>query len=131
MKIGVTSQNFRTITGHAGKARRFLVYRIDAAGQVGEPDRLDLPKTLSMHEFRGDDHPIFDLDLLICGGSGEGFVRRLASHGVKVIATSETDPLTAVRRVIAGEPLPPALPHDHNHTHEHDEGSSQVRFHDP
>jgi hypothetical protein len=27
MRIGVTSQNFRTITGHAGKTRRFLVYQ--------------------------------------------------------------------------------------------------------
>jgi len=26
MRIGVTSQNFRTITGHAGKTRRFLVF---------------------------------------------------------------------------------------------------------
>ncbi|MEW8693532.1 MAG: nitrogen fixation protein, partial [Candidatus Thiodiazotropha endolucinida] len=26
MKIAVTSQNFRTITQHAGKTRRFLIY---------------------------------------------------------------------------------------------------------
>ena len=26
MKIAVTSQNFRTITGHAGKTRRFIIY---------------------------------------------------------------------------------------------------------
>ena len=28
MRIGVTSQNFRTITGHAGKTRRFLIYDV-------------------------------------------------------------------------------------------------------
>ena len=28
MRIAVTSQNFRTVTGHAGKARRFLVFDV-------------------------------------------------------------------------------------------------------
>jgi predicted Fe-Mo cluster-binding NifX family protein len=26
MKIAVTSQDFRTVTGHAGRARNFLIY---------------------------------------------------------------------------------------------------------
>lgn len=113
MKIGVTSQNFRTITGHAGKTRRFLVYSADAEGNPIEIDRLDLPREMSMHEFRGDRHPIDELDVLITGGCGDGFVRRLASRGVKVVATSETDPQTAVSAVFSGVPLPPAQPHEH------------------
>ena len=53
MKIGITSQNFRTITGHAGKTRRFLIYADDGSGKAVEIDRLDLPKEMSMHAFRG------------------------------------------------------------------------------
>lgn len=114
MKIGVTSQNFRTITGHAGKTRRFLVYRETGDGTFVEDERLDLPKTMSLHEFRGSEHPIFSLDLLITAGCGEGFRRRMATHQVEVIATAESDPATAVRKFLAGETLPPAEPHVHD-----------------
>ncbi len=113
MRIGVTSQNFRTITGHAGRARRFLIYEPDEQGQPREVERLDLPKEMAMHEFRGTDHPIFHLDALITGGCGQGFVDRLGAHGVRVYATGETDPVEAVRKLLAGEPLPPPQPHAH------------------
>jgi predicted Fe-Mo cluster-binding NifX family protein len=113
MKIGITSQNFRTITGHAGKTRRFLVFGQDEAGKPVEIERLDLPKEMSLHDYHADDHPIFAVDVLITGGSGQGFIQRLAAHGVQVIATSETDPYTAADKVFSGETLPPALPHDH------------------
>ncbi|WP_177418991.1 NifB/NifX family molybdenum-iron cluster-binding protein [endosymbiont of Lamellibrachia barhami] len=123
MKIGITSQNFRTVTGHAGKTRRFLVFEQDDSGQIVEGERLDLPKEMSMHEFRGSQHPVFELDVLITGGCGEGFIRRMASQGVRVVATSETDPHTAATKVVAGEALPPAEPHDHDHNHDHHHNS--------
>jgi len=113
MRIGVTSQNFRSITGHAGKTRRFLVYEARADGSIHETERLDLPKEMSMHEFRGDGHPIFELDVLITGGCGQGFRQRMAAQGVRVIATSETDPATAVSGIVAGAALPPPMPHEH------------------
>ena len=113
MKIGVTSQNFRTITGHAGKTRRFLIYTPDDKGMPAETDRLDLPKEMSMHEFRDADHPLDELDVLITGSCGEGFVRRMAAKGVMVVATSETDPIQAAAAVLAGNSLPPAEPHAH------------------
>ena len=33
MKIAVSSQNFRTVTAHAGKARRFIVFDLATPGQ--------------------------------------------------------------------------------------------------
>ncbi len=115
MKIGITSQNFRTITGHAGKTRRFLVFEAEDGGEPREVDRWDLPKEMSLHEFRGTEHPLFGLDCLITGGAGAGFVNRLARHGVRVLVTAETDPATAVRKVLTGEPLAAAAPHEHTH----------------
>ena len=118
MKIGVTSQNFRTITGYAGKSRRFLIFGQDEAGKPVELERLDLPKEMSLHEYHGEEHPIFVVDFLITGGSGQGFIQRMAAHGVQVIPTSETDPYQAADLVFSGESLPPPEPHEHHHDHE-------------
>lgn len=119
MKIGITSQNFRTITGHAGKARRFLIYEPRTNDQLNEAERLDLPKEMCLHEFRGNSHPIYELDVLITGGCGQGFARRLAAFGVDVLATGETDPVKAATDYLAGRPLPPPVPQDHDHSHGH------------
>jgi len=119
MKIAITSQNFRTITGHAGKSRRFLIYSPEADGSIREVERLDLPKEMSMHEFRGEIHPLYLLDVLITGGCGAGLIKRLGSYGVEVIATAESDPLKAATDYLAGRPLPPAAPHDHDQRHDH------------
>ena len=113
MKIGVTSQNFRTITGHAGKTRRFLIYEGEPGGEPREIERLDLPKEMAMHQFRGDDHPLFGLDWLITAGCGAGFIQRLAAHGVQVVVTGEQEPAQAVRKLLRGEPLAPPAPHEH------------------
>jgi predicted Fe-Mo cluster-binding NifX family protein len=117
MRIAVTSQNFKTITGHAGKARRFLIYETDGGPDPVELERLDLPKEMSVHAYHGEDHPLFQLGLaaLVTQGAGQGFVQRMGRHGITVHATSESDPLQAVSRVAAGVPLAAALPHDHDH----------------
>jgi len=111
MKVAITSQNFRTITGHAGKTRRFLVYAVGEDGQCQEQARLDLPKEMSLHEYLGDDHPAYAFDTIITASCGENFVRRMQAHGVEVLATSESDPQTALQSVILGQPLPPPAAH--------------------
>lgn len=119
MKIAVTSQNFRTITGHGGRARRYLIYAPDANGRAVEADRLDLPLELAFHEFHGNGpHPVDEMDLLITGSCGGGFVHRLATRGVKVLTTGERDPLAAAQAALEGRPLPPAAPDEHDHGHQ-------------
>ena len=113
MRIGITSQNFRTITGHAGKTRRFLIFEAAEGADPREVERLDLPKEMSLHEYHGDEHPVYGLDAVITASCGAGFVRRLSGHGVRVFATSESDPATAAAAVAAGRPLPPAETHEH------------------
>lgn len=125
--IAVTSQNFRTVTGHAGKARRFLVYEVSPDTTVCKTGRLDLPIEMAMHGF--DDryqHPLDIVDILITGGAGAGFVHRMARRGVRVVATAETDPEVAVHAFLAGCLKPPA-PHDHDHSHAH--GDEQGETH--
>ena len=113
MRIAVTSQNFRTVTGHAGKARRFLIYETDGAESPREVARLDLPKDMSLHEHHAADHPIYGVDVVITASCGEGFSRRLGARGVRVITTGESDPMAAASALAAGRPLPPAEPQEH------------------
>ena len=115
MRIGVTSQNFRTITGHAGRTRRFIVYEGDPqGGELKELERWDLPKELALHEYRGEaPHPTASLDVLVTAGCGEGFRRRMAAVNTRVVVTAETDPLKAAGAVVLGDPLPPPPPSDH------------------
>ena len=108
--MAVTSQNFRTITGHAGKTRRFIIYEADESGNPREVDRLDLPREMAMHGWHGGPHPIDVADVLVTAGCGEGFVNKMAARNIRVIRTSETDPATAVKRVFDSEPLPPPEP---------------------
>lgn len=113
MRIAVSSQNFRQVTGHAGHARRFLVFDVEGTTAISLVDRLDLPKELAIHGLdRSAPHPLYEMDVLITGGAGEGFKQRLAQRGVRVIATGETDPETAVRDFLAGAVKAPE-PDDH------------------
>lgn len=128
MRIAVSSQNFRSITSHAGKSRRFIVYEVAPGEEPAEVERLDLPEGMSMHDYHGDDHPLFGLglDAIVTGGAGGGFVQRMARQRIQVLATGETDIAAALTAIAAGQPLPAAAPHDdHHHDHELDGAVSQ------
>lgn len=115
MRIAVTSQNFKTITGHAGKSRRFLIYDLKPGSAPQEVERLDLPKELSLHEYHGPDHPLYQrqIDVILTGGAGQRFFDRMAQEGIEVITTSETDITAALGAIESGQELPPAAPHEH------------------
>lgn len=103
IRIAVASQNFRTVTGHAGKCRRFLVFEAEQGTAPREVDRLDLPQNLSIREFTGDaSHPLDTVKVVIVAGAGPGFVARMAARGVEVAITSQRDPRLAVAQHCAG-----------------------------
>lgn len=101
MKIGVTSQNLRTVTGHASKARSFLLYEWSAEQAVQPLDSLELSMEMSIHAWdkRGD-HPLLALDYLITGPCGKSFINQMKQYGVRVRTTNETDPLLAVQQLV-------------------------------
>ncbi|MGP9812467.1 NifB/NifX family molybdenum-iron cluster-binding protein [Rhodopseudomonas sp. NSM] len=114
MLIAVASQNFRTVTGHAGKSRRFMVFDAAPGRTPQEVERLDLPKEMSIHEFSEQGaHPLDAVDVVIAGSAGAGFISRMAARNVIAITTAETDPVVAVQTYLAGT-LAPAAPHDHD-----------------
>ena len=98
----MTSQNFRTVTGHAGKTRRFLVYEVAEKGEPDEVERLDLPKNMSIHETPEDaSHPLDYVDMVITQSCGPGFPRKLARRGIRVAVSEVEDPVEAVKSVLA------------------------------
>lgn len=141
-RIAVTSQNFRTVTGHAGKTRRFIVYG-EQDGAPVELERLDLPMEQSFHALRGAPHPLDGSSVLITSGCSENFVHNIAKRGIRVcMVDAETTPQAAVSAWLAGSLQPLPVPaqlsaeddhhhHDHHeHRHQHRHGQGHVPHHE-
>lgn len=91
MKIAVTSQNKHSVTGHAGKCRKFWVYQIDN-GKVNSKELLELSMEQSFHASSPQEsHPLDDIQVFITGGMGEGLRQRLKVKQIKAVVTEETD----------------------------------------
>ncbi len=102
VRIAVTSQNFRTVTGHAGRCRRFIIYEVKPDGTFAEVERLDLPKDMSIHEHPVEaPHPLDDVHHVLTNGCGPGFVNKMEMRGVQVHLTDIEDPARAVGELIA------------------------------
>ncbi len=142
MRIAVTSQNLRTVTGHAGRARRFLIFDVQPDTEPVEVARLELPKELCMHEFHDSGrHPLDDMDVIISATFGEGFAQRMGRRGIRVAATDQDDPPAAVRSYAAthasGFEALIATPgcakggavSEHKHRHQHHHGCGCSRSH--
>jgi predicted Fe-Mo cluster-binding NifX family protein len=121
MKIAVTSQNRKTITGHAGKCRKFWVYELQGQEIKGK-NLLELTLEQSFHESAHDQpHPLDGVAVLISGGMGFGLQNRLKQKGILALATSETDPDSAITAWLNGN-LPEVAPEAHEHEHGHGHG---------
>jgi predicted Fe-Mo cluster-binding NifX family protein len=107
MKIAVTSQNFRTVTPHAGKARRFLLYELNPDGEVAEAGRLDLDRVMTIQESGDAEHPLDSVEILITGSAGAGFVQRFNLRGIRVVLTGERDPIQAINDLLNNRIKPP------------------------
>lgn len=119
MRIAIASQNWRTITPHAGRTRRFYVYSAEPGGEPHLEEHLELPKDQTLHDWGNQPgHPIFEYDVIIAASMGARFIERMAHYGVEAIVTNETDPETAAQKYINGT-LPTLDPECHEHGHEH------------
>ena len=114
MKVAVTSQNRKTITGHAGKCRKFWIFTIKD-NNIAEKELLELSIDQSFHASSPhQSHPLDDVNILISGGMGPGLIQRMAARGVQVIVTSETDLDNALNALLAG-----TLQHEEDKIHNH------------
>jgi len=128
MRIAVSSQNRKTITGHAGKCRRFWIYEVQDC-EVDNRQMLELTMEQTFHESHGvGRHPLEGVNVLISASMGDGMHTRLKRMGTTGVTTDETDPDQAVAAWLNGtlKELPPGAHHHHEaesegeHCHDHD-----------
>lgn len=118
MKIAVVSEDGRTITGHTGRARRFLIYKVEGENRPTLLEQLEVSSDgLTFHALHDDDttpHPIDNM-VLITAAAGEGLTERLSRRGIAVYITSLSEPLIAVQKLLQGTlPTLPPTPHQEN-----------------
>ncbi len=102
MKIAVSSQDFRKVSGHAGQARRWLIMAAEEGREPAVAEQLELPPALAFHHFKGSGvHP------LDAAFAGDGFVTKMRKRGIEVRQTRETDARKAVADYLAGRLAPP------------------------
>lgn len=96
ISIAVSSQNRLNVTAHAGKCRRFWIYRVENGSVTGK-DLLELDRAQTFHEADPSlPHPLYGVDVLITGGMGGGLSRTLSKHEVMTLVTTEANPDTAI-----------------------------------
>lgn len=125
MKIVITSQNQRTVSGHAGRATRFVVFEVEN-GNVISKDLIEVDKENTLHEFfhnprvPGKTHPVLDADVVITGSMGPGFVHHMDEFGIEAVMTDERELEDVVQKFLDGtlsRQQPSAHHHGHNHHH--------------
>jgi predicted Fe-Mo cluster-binding NifX family protein len=134
MKIAFTAQNRRTITGHAGSCRNFLIYDVEG-NEVQGQQLIELPQEGSLHNLgHHEAHALDGIQILISGGMGDGLRRKLAQRGITALVTTEVDPIRALAAYLAGKlPQPDmageALESVHQHHHDHGQGHGKSEDH--
>lgn len=106
MRIAIATQGFEKVSGHAGKAREWLVYDCQPGTPLPAPQRVSLEQHQLFHYF--DDagpHPLDGVELIVAGSAGDGFLRHMAKRGAQVLLTGEPEPAVALQQLIAGETL--------------------------
>ncbi len=117
MRIGLPSDDMKTIAGHFGKTRGFLVF--DAQGSdvaFAEYRSLDPSgPSCSCEGDHGESHhdrisrALADCDRVLAQGMGPGMHQSLIARGIDVRYTSESDPRRAIV-LAAAEPATDATP---------------------
>ncbi len=104
--VAVTSQNYRTVTKHAGLTRKLLVYEVNNK-KIKEIERISLPKENALHTCKPSvKHPVDIADIIICGSCGEDFVSKMKARNINVSVATKADPIEAIKEYFAnGEKL--------------------------
>lgn len=107
MKIAVaTKDDWAQVSGHAGQTRDWLVFDCHPGAPLPAPQRIELTKEQLPHHFKDDcPHPLQGVEVLIAASAGDGYLRHMEKWGAQVMLTGETDPVTALKKILAGDAL--------------------------
>ena len=100
LRIAVSSQDRRTITGHAGRCRKFWVYEI-RGNEVEDKTLRELAPEQTLHASPlGGGHPLDDVHVMITAGMNPFLYQRLQQGGIRPFVTEEADPDEAVQKLL-------------------------------
>ncbi len=102
MKFAVASDDFQSVSGHAGHAARFLVFEAETGKEPVEIARIDLTEDQTIHNFQGGAHPLDGVEVLIAGSAGSCFVERMRERGIVTVAVKGITAAMAVSAYLAG-----------------------------
>jgi predicted Fe-Mo cluster-binding NifX family protein len=102
VKFAVASEDFQSVSGHAGHAARFLVFEAETGKEPVEVARIDLNEDQTIHNFQGGAHPLDGVEVLIAGSAGGCFVERMAARGITTVVARDIPPTTAVAAYMMG-----------------------------
>jgi predicted Fe-Mo cluster-binding NifX family protein len=120
-RVAITAQNKKKISGHAGHCKNYLVYTIDDSGSYTHK-LITLEDNETLHyTFHDDPSPkphniIFDMDVLLTQGIGQGAINRLAERNVTAYIIEEEEPEIAIKKLIDGT-LEAFAPVNHRDSH--------------
>jgi hypothetical protein len=107
VKIAVATRHYATVATHAGQTREWLLFDCLPGKPLPAPVAIMLEKSQVLHHFADDaPHPLDGVEIAVAASAGDGFVRHMAKRGAQVILTGESDPRTALEKLLAGEALP-------------------------
>lgn len=104
MNIAVSTTDGKTICGHLGKCRDFIIFETDGKQIKGK--RLISSGGACPGHGTGSGHNISPFDgchAVITQGMGQGMLNGLAQAGIQPVITGQSDPDTAVMEFLRGE----------------------------
>lgn len=119
MKVAITTEGNRVFQ-HFGKCELFTVYTVED-GQILGKEILDANG--SGHSALADLLRLNGIDLLICGGIGQGAKNALSQNGIELICGVEGFIDTVIEQYVAGALLGNpdfVCSHHHGEEHHHD-----------
>lgn len=105
-RVAVTFQNKTSIFNHTGKCKNYLIYTIDNS-VIESRQLLELSQEETLHAFFNNKndtkrHILFESDILLTKGIGNGAIEKLAKYGVACYKINESDPDMAINKLING-----------------------------
>ena len=118
MKIAVPYENGQVFQ-HFGHTETFKLYEIEnndiVSGEI-------VPTNGSGHEALADFLANLSVNVLLCGGIGDGAQKALTAAGIEICSGAQGDADAAVKAYLKGEIESAGVNCDHHHEHDGDEG---------
>lgn len=118
MKIAVTFEN-GNVFQHFGHTETFKLYEVEG-GQILSSETV--PTNGSGHEALADFLANLSVNVLLCGGIGDGAQAALSNAGIEICSGAEGDADAAVMAYLNGELISAGVNCDHHHDHDEDAG---------